>query len=857
VAHFRLHPEEVPVEPTRWQRLEELFHRALALDAGQRDAFLAAECGGDEELRREVERLLAMPDSGGESLGGAVAEAAREVLAGGDLAEAGSEIGPYRILRHLASGGMGEVYLAEQEQPVQRRVALKTIKRGMDTSEILRRFESERHALSRMHHPNVARVLDAGRTPDGRPYFAMDYVAGPSITDYCDRARLPLDDRLRLMLDVCAGVQHAHQQGILHRDLKPSNVLVEEVDGHPVPRIIDFGIAKAIGESEAPATQVTERGRVLGTPVYMSPEQAGLGDGGGDTRSDVYSLGVLLYELLVGTPPLDVHASGADSGETLRRIREEEPRKPSARLRADTESSGAIAEARRSTATALERRLRGELDWIVLKALEKEPNRRYRTPAELASDLARYFTNDPIEARPPSRSYRARKFVRRHRAAVVAASLVTVALVAGIVGTSIALLRARRAEAHAHAEALASDAVASFMRNTLLEMDPSRSRGQPPQVRDILSRATARMRSELRDQPRMRARVLGAAGDVYRGLGVYDSARTLLVEEMALVEQLGAGDGLEMAAALERLGSLQRDTGSFDSARTALRRELEIREAQPEPDRYQVANTLRSISTVEIMAGRFADAQPLIERELSLREHLEPRDEALILSTLGNLSLTYLQQGDYVRARGPMQALLTSFESQPGPPSGDLGRAYVNFGSLLLGSDVADTAATMFEKALAIFEPLVGPHHFATAHTYLSLAQAKLAMHDALAAEKWGLRARESFAAISSPGAGEVAVVDGVLGEAYGQQGRFPEAIATFERGVRGLERAYGPSDARLGNTLVAYATCLADMGDRGAGARTARRAADILASSLPADHPDLLKAQSLARELGSEAQGR
>jgi len=849
------------VEPTRWERLEDLFHRALALDADRRADFLAAECGDDAELRREVERLLSAPDTGGASLGMAVASAAREVLSGGDLAETGTEIGPYCILRHLASGGMGEVYLAEQERPVQRRVALKTIKRGMDTTEILRRFDSERHALSRMHHPNVARVLDAGRTPDGRPYFAMDYVAGPAITDFCDQARLPVDERLRLMIDVCAGVQHAHQQGILHRDLKPSNVLVEEVDGRPVPRIIDFGIAKAIGESDAPATQVTERGRVLGTPVYMSPEQAGLGGGLVDTRSDVYSLGVLLYQLLVGVPPLDVGPSAADSGETLRRIREEEPRRPSARLSADDGSAPGIAEARRTTVSALTHRLRGELDWIVLKALEKEPNRRYRTPAELAGDLARYFTNDPIEARPPSRSYRARKFVRRHRAAVVAASMVTVALVAGIVGTSIALLRARRAEAHAHAEAMASGAVAQFMRNTLLEMDPSRSnpsrsRGQTPQVRDILSRATARMRRELRDQPRMRAKVLGAAGDVYRGLGVYDSARVLLAEEMALIEQLGATEGLEMAAALERQGSLQRDTGAFDSARTALRHELAIREAQSEPDRYEVANTLRSLSTVEIMTGRFSDAQPLIERELALRERIEPRDEALILSTLGNLSLTYLQQGDYVRARGPMQKLLTIFESQPGPPSGDLGRAYVNFGSLLLGSGVADTAATMFEKALAIFEPLVGPHHFATAHTYLSLAQAKLALHDASAAEAWGLRARESFAAISSPGAGEVAVVDGVLGEAYGQQGRFPEAVATFERGVGGLERAYGPRDARLGNTLVAYATCLADMGDRTAGRRAASRAVDILAGALPASHPDLVEAQALLQRLGPEAPG-
>ena len=838
------------MSPSAWERLQDLFHRASALAPAERAAFLDQECGEDTALRTEVERLLAAPDTGAPSMSGVVARAARQIVGDVDLESAGDEIGPYRIVRHLASGGMGEVYLAQQEHPVRRRVALKTIKRGMDTTEILRRFEAERHALARMNHPNIARVLDAGRTADGRPYFVMGHVDGPAITEYCDRHRRTTDERLRLLLEVCVGLQHAHQQGILHRDIKPSNVLVEEIDGRAVPKIIDFGIAKALGDSGARATRLTELGRVIGTPAYMSPEQAGQTEDAVDTRSDVYSLGALAYEVLVGAPPLEIPSGEGGSDLTLRRIREEEPPRPSTRVMAMPERGRTVADARRTTTATLSRTLQGDLDWIVLKALEKEPGRRYQTPADFAADVNRYFAHEPVVAGPPSRLYRMRKFARRHRAAVVGATLVTIALVAGVIGTSIGLVQAQRAEARARSEAAASNTVASFMQNLLLDLDPSRSGGHPPDVKEILSRGARRIRSELADQPAVRARLLGAIGDVYRGIGVYDSARALSVEEMAVVHSLGDTAELSMAEALERRGCLLREVGAPDSARADFRREIAIREAQRVPDKYKIANALRSLAAVEIMQQRFTDAQPLLERELALREQVVPRNEELVVQTAANLGITYIQSGDFVRARGPLERAYAYYLAQPGPPSMNLGISANLLGSMFEEQGIPDSAEIMFRQSLAVMEPMLGPDHMNIAHTCMSIASALLEQDDAAGAEPLALRARGIFAKSQASAAGGVAVADGLLGEIYRRQGRLREAQRTLAQSVAGQEQAFGPTDARLGGTLVSYAACLRDLGQRDEGRRVARRAVEILATALPEGHPQRKHAQQMLDSL-------
>jgi len=358
----------------------------------------------------------------------------------------GTKIGHYELLELIGEGGMGLVYLAQQKEPVKRKVALKIVKLGMDTKHVVTRFEAERQTLALLEHPNIAHVFDAGTTEAGRPYFVMEYVEGKSITKYCDEQKLSVEQRLGLFQQVCEGVHHAHQKGIIHRDIKPSNVLVSIHGDRAVPKIIDFGIAKAITQPLAENTSFTEYGQLLGTPEYMSPEQAEMAYQDIDTRSDIYSLGVLLYELLAGVPPFDakkLREGGIDHIQQV--ICEEEPRTPSARLTSLGDKAKAVAESRRTQIITLTRRLHRELEWIPMKAMRKDRTRRYRSASELADDIQNYLTGTPLIAGPESTVYRARKFVRKHAGSVATAALVAVLIILGLIMSTALSFRAEKA----------------------------------------------------------------------------------------------------------------------------------------------------------------------------------------------------------------------------------------------------------------------------------------------------------------------------------------------------------------------------------------------------------------------------
>jgi non-specific serine/threonine protein kinase/serine/threonine-protein kinase len=518
------------------------------------------------------------------------------------------EIGPYRLLETLGEGGMGIVYLAEQQAPVRRTVALKLIKLGMDTKQVIARFESERQALAMMSHPNVAKALDAGVTTDGRPYFVMEHVPGVPITEYCDTHRLTVDERLGLFVQVCHAIQHAHQNGIIHRDLKPSNVLVAVEQEVALPKVIDFGVAKATGPRLTEKTLYTEQGQMIGTPEYMSPEQAEMTGLNVDTRSDIYSLGALLYELLVGALPFDSSVlRRAGIAEIQRTIREVDPPRPSTRITGLEESElDEVAKSRRSSRPAIKRELRGDLDWIILKAMDKDRTRRYASAFGLAADIHRHLRNEPVAACPPSTVYRARKFVRRNRPLVLGAAAVFVVLVGGIVGTTL-----QRAEAVRQARV--AEAINDFITEMLTAPNPYTGAGKDVKMVTVLTQAADRFDGAFAGQPLVEAGVRRTLGTTLRQLGAVDEAEPHLDRALALRrDALGERDPATLQSMFD-IAELHMDRRLYKDAEEEHAETLELREAVLGPDHRDTLDSMSALAVVYFYLSREEQAVALVE----------------------------------------------------------------------------------------------------------------------------------------------------------------------------------------------------------------------------------------------------
>jgi eukaryotic-like serine/threonine-protein kinase len=748
-------------------------------------------------------------------------------------------IGPYRLLDLLGEGGMGEVWLAEQTEPVHRRVALKLIKRGMDTDQVVARFEAERQALAVMDHPGIARVFDAGATEDGRPYFVMELVQGVPITEYCDTHRLSLDERIRLFVDVCRGVQHAHLKGVIHRDLKPSNILVTVKEDEAVVKIIDFGIAKALGHDLTDRTLVTRVGQIVGTPAYMSPEQAEMSGLDVDTRTDVYALGVTLYELLVGARPLEF-PSGAD--EAVRYvIRNTEVPRPSTKLTTLGEAGDTIAHRRRTTADALRKNLRSDLDWIILKAVEKDRTRRYDTANGLASDLERHLKNEPVLARPPSARYRARKFVQRHRMGVAAGGIVAAALLLGFALATVGMLRAQRAEGRAEAEAEAANKVAEFLVELFQVSDPSAALGNTITAREILDRGADRIERELAGQPTLQGRLMEVMGRVYTSLGLYGEAEPLLLQSLEVRRGALGNTSPDVASGLHALAWLYRMQWRLDEALPLAREGAEILEGFADPGALDYARTLQLLGMIQRDQGNLQEGRESLERSLAIREVALGPDDPEVAETLYHLGWLSLREGDYAQARALYERSCAIAEETRDPDSPELGWCYNDLGIVLERLGEWEGAMEHYGRALAIFEKVLSPDHANLAAIHNNLGSLYWRTGDLPAARRQYERALEIREVAFGPEHPETSAVLMNLGLVTQYEGSYQDSYDLYSRALAIDEKTLGPNSTRVASTLGNLGFLLRSVGEYREALQALERSLEILQETVGPESPELL----------------
>ena len=618
------------------------------------------------------------------------------------------EIGPYRILDVLGEGGMAVVYLAEQSAPVKRRVALKILKPGMDSKQIVARFESERQALAGLDHPNIAKVFDGGITEAGRSYFVMEHVRGDPITEYCDNHRLNTRERVGLFIRVCSAVQHAHHKGLIHRDLKPSNILVGVVDGKPQPRIIDFGIAKATSTPLGEATLYTRIGQVVGTPQYMSPEQAELSGVDIDTRTDVYSLGVVLYEMLVGVVPLDLHAVGDRALRTA--LREQDPPRPSTKLTELGDTTDEIARVRRTDAASLRRQVKGDLDWVVMNAIEKDRTRRYETVNALAMDCKRFLDHQPVMARPPSAGYLLRRFVRRNRLAVAAASVTILAVIAGAAAATLGYLRATEAELVAQKEAETAQQTSDFLIELFRVSDPSEARGNSITAREVLDRGTETIDEELAEQPEVQARLMVTMGQVYQNLGLLEEAEDLLMTALQVRRSLFDVPHEAIAEVLHQLSTLRVAQGRFDEAEKVANETLAMQRALFGDVHEDIGQTLGNLATLAYYKSEYEESLELFRQSFQVFEATLGEDHPDVINTLTSLGSLYWRTGDTDEALRIMRIALERKRRHVGDDHSETAILYNNIAILLKDKGDLEAAEPLYLKALEIQRRHLGEH---------------------------------------------------------------------------------------------------------------------------------------------------
>ncbi len=844
------------MQPELWKKVEALYQAALAQPPERRAAFLLEACPDDPQLRREVQSLLNQHiDSFLESspLEGAPSSSDQNSLDVEDppqppatlpqTAAPGSApdatIGPYRLLEVLGQGGMGEVWLAEQKQPVRRRVALKLIKAGMDTREFVTRFESERQALALMDHPAIAKVFDAGSTPQGRPYFVMEYVAGIPITDYCDKHKLTTRQRLELFILVCEGVQHAHQKAVIHRDLKPSNILVCEVDGRPLPRIIDFGVAKAISQRLAAETMYTRVGAVVGTLGYMSPEQADATGEDIDTRTDVYSLGVVLYELLVGALPFDFRKVPFD--EALRRLREHDTPKPSTKLRTLGPESTDTALKRGADPATLIRQLRGDADAIALKALDKDRARRYAAPLDLAADIGRYLRHEPVTAHAPGVAYRAGKYVRRHRVGVfVAAAFVLVLIVAAVFSI--------RQSVRANRAAAVAQAVNDFLQNDLLAQASASTQSGPGakpnphlEVRTALDRAAARIGGKFDRQPEVEAAIRDTIGQTYIDLGLYPEAQTQLERALALHRQVSGENDPKTLKTMSRLGDVTRLQGKYPQAEVLLTKTLDRQRQALGPEHPDTLASMNSLATSYEREGKYTQAEPLFAQTLAIHRRVLGPEHRETLASMNGLAVTYGEQGKYSQAEALFSQILDIDRRVLGPEHPDTLRSLDNLANSYMGESKYAQAEAPYRQVTEVKLRVLGPEHPETLRSMGNLALDYEVEGKYRQAETLQRQILETSRRVLGPEHPETLIAMGNLAEYNDQEGKYGQAEALFTQTLEAERRRLGAEHPNTLETLSEFAWLYQRQGKYASAETYAAQALAGRRHALGSDDPDTM----------------